>query len=221
VAGYRLGINPFDQPNVEAAKQLAQHTLDDYSKTGSLPDETPAATYDGLHLYGPIAAESPGEALHTFLEQAQPGAYVTLQAYLPPPIEMPHAENIMPEFTDFMRETTEIQAALLSMCARIRDRYHLAATFGYGPRYLHSTGQLHKGDAGQGLFIQFTADASEDVPIPAVAGELSPALSFATLEAAQAFGDRETLTQANRRIIRFHLGAHIVEALHRLNQTLV
>ena len=221
VAGHRFGINPFDQPDVEAAKQLAQRTADDYSKTGSLPDETPVATYDGLHLYGPVAAESPGEALHTFLDQAQPGAYVTLQAYLPPPVEMPQAEQITPELTDFMRETTELQAALLSMCARIRDRYHLATTFGYGPRYLHSTGQLHKGDAGRGLFIQFTADASEDVPIPAVAGELAPSLSFDTLKSAQAFGDRETLGQRGRRIIRFHLGTNVVEALHRLNQTLV
>jgi glucose-6-phosphate isomerase len=221
VAGYRLGINPFNQPDVEAAKQLVQQTVDNYSKTGSLPDETPAATYDGLHLYGPIAAESPGEALHTFLEQAQPGAYVTLQAYLPPPLEMSQAEHTTPELTDLMRKTTEIQAALLSMCARIRDRYRLATTFGYGPRYLHSTGQLHKGDAGRGLFIQFTADAPEDVPIPAVAGELSPSLSFGTLKAAQAFGDRETLAQASRRIIRFHLGSNVVEALHRLNQTLV
>jgi hypothetical protein len=126
-----------------------------------------------------------------------------------------------PELTGFIRETTEIQSALLSICARIRDRYHLAATFGYGPCYLHATGQLHKGDAGQGLFIQFTADASEDVPIPAVAGELSPSLSFETLTSAQAFGDRQALARAGRRLIRFHLGANVIEALHRLNQTLV
>jgi glucose-6-phosphate isomerase len=221
VAGYQLGINPFDQPDVEAAKQLTQKTVDDYSKTGALPDETPTATYDGLRLYGPVAANSPAEALHAFLEQAQPGDYVTLQAYLSPHIEEPHAGHMTPELTDFMRETTEIHSALLSMCARIRDRYHLAATFGYGPRYLHSTGQLHKGDAGRGLFIQFTADASADVSIPAVAGELSPALSFETLKAVQAFGDRQALAQAGRRLIRFHLGANVFEALHRLNQTLV
>jgi transaldolase/glucose-6-phosphate isomerase len=221
VAGYRLGINPFDQPDVEAAKQLAHNIIDVYSKTGALPDETPTATYDGLRLYGPTAAKSPAEAFHTFLTQAQPGDYVTMQAYVSPPIEGPHVEHITPELTDFIRETTEIQSTLLSMCARIRDRYHLAATFGYGPRYLHATGQLHKGDAGRGLFIQFTADASEDVPIPAVAGELSPSLSFATLTSAQAFGDRQALAQAGRRLIRFHLGANVIEALHRLNQTLV
>jgi transaldolase / glucose-6-phosphate isomerase len=80
---------------------------------------------------------------------------------------------------------------------------------------------LHKGDAGNGLFIQFTADAPDDVPIPAVAGELSPSLSFETLKAAQAFGDRQALAQAGRRLIRFHLGTNVMEGLHRLNQTLV
>jgi glucose-6-phosphate isomerase len=217
VAGYQLGINPFDQPDVEAAKQLA----DDYSKTGAWPDETPTATYDGLRLYGPVAANSPAEALHAFLGQAQPGDYVTLQAYLSPHIEGPYTGHMTPELTDFIRETATIRSALLSMCARIRDKYGLAATFGYGPRYLHSTGQLHKGDAGNGLFIQFTADAPDDVPIPAVAGELSPSLSFETLKAAQAFGDRQALAQAGRRLIRFHLGTNVIEGLHRLNQTLV
>jgi glucose-6-phosphate isomerase len=221
VAGYHLGINPFDQPDVEAAQQLAQKTVDDYIETGALPDEVPTATYDGLRLYGPVAANSPAEALHAFLGQAQPGDYVTLQAYLSPHIEGAHAGYMTPELTDFMRQTAEVRSVLLSMCARIRDRYHLAATFGYGPRYLHSTGQLHKGDAGRGLFIQFTADTSTDVPIPAVAGELSSSLSFETLKAAQAFGDRQALAQAGRRLIRFHLGANVIEELHRLNQTLV
>jgi len=186
-----------------------------------LPDETPTATYDGLRLYSPVATDSSAEALHAFLGQAQPGDYVTLQAYLSPHIEGPHAGHVTPELTDFMRETAEIRSALLSMCARIRDKYHLAATFGYGPRYLHSTGQLHKGDVGRGLFIQFTANASADVPIPAVAGELSSSLSFESLKAAQAFGDRQALAQAGRRLIRFHLGVNVMEGLHRLNRTLV
>jgi hypothetical protein len=120
-----------------------------------------------------------------------------------------------------MQETSEIQSSLLSMCARMRDKYHLAATFGYGPRYLHSTGQLHKGDAGRGLFIQLTADAAQDVPIPAEAGELMPALSFRILEAAQALGDRQALVEAGRRLMRFHLGDQVVERLHQLNQALL
>lgn len=221
LAAYRLGINPFDQPNVEAAKQRTRDAVKTYHDTGALPDESPAATYDDMHLYGSVTAESPEAALNAFLAQGQPGDYVVLQAYLPLPIEWEHTDQRTPELNNAMRETTEIQAVLLSICGRIRDKYGLAATFGYGPRYLHSTGQLHKGDAGSGLFIQFTADAPDDVPIPDVAGEIAPTISFATLETSQAMGDRQALEAAGRRVIRFHLGSYIVEHLRQLNQSLL
>ena len=221
IAGYHLGVHPFDQPNVEAAKQRTQEAITVYSNTGTLTEETPAATYDDMRLYGSLVADSPEEALRAFLAQGQPGDYVTIQAYLPPPIALPVTEQQTSELTTAMQETSEIHASLLSMCARMRDKYHLAATFGYGPRYLHSTGQLHKGDAGRGLFIQLTADALQDMPIPAETGEITPALSFGTLEAAQALGDRQALVEAGRRLIRFHLGAQVVERLHQLNQALV
>jgi glucose-6-phosphate isomerase/transaldolase/glucose-6-phosphate isomerase len=221
LVAYRLEINPFDQPNVEAAKQRTRDAVNTYHDTGSLPDESPAATYGEIHLYGPVTAESPEAALNAFLAQGQPGDYVVLQAYLPLPIEWEHTDQRTPELNNAMRETTEMQAVLLSICARIRDKYGLAATFGYGPRYLHSTGQLHKGDAGNGLFIQFTADAPDDVSIPDVAGEIAPTLNFATLETSQAMGDRQALEAAGRRIIRFHLGSRIVEHLHQLNQSLL
>ena len=223
LAAYRLEINPFDQPNVEAAKQRTQEAVTSYRDTGTLPDESPAATYDGLQLYGPLHADSPEVALNDFLAQGQPGDYVVLQAYLPLPITWAHTDQApqTPELNLAMRETTEIQAFLLSICGRIRDKYGLAATFGYGPRYLHSTGQLHKGDAGKGLFIQFTADASDDVPIPDEAGEMAPAISFATLQRLQAMGDRQALEGLGRRIIRFHMGSPITDHLRQLNQSLL
>jgi hypothetical protein len=223
LGAYRLGINPFDQPNVEAAKERTREAVTTYHDTGALPDENPAATYDGIRLYGPLRADSPEAALNAFLAQGQPGEYVVLQAYLPLPLAWAHTDQDRqtPELSLAMRETTEIQAALLSICGRIRDKYGLAATFGYGPRYLHSTGQLHKGDAGGGLFIQFTADAPDDVPIPEAAGEVAPAMSFATLETSQAMGDRQALEASGRRIIRFHLGSHIAERLRQLNQSLL
>ena len=217
----RLEINPFDQPNVEAAKQRTQDAVKTYHDTSALPGERLAATYGDIHLYGPVTAESPEVALNAFLAQGQPGDYVVLQAYLPLPIKWEHTDQQTPELNNAMRETTEIQAALLSICGRIRDKYGLAATFGYGPRYLHSTGQLHKGDAGNGLFIQFTADAPADVPIPDVAGAMTPTISFATLEMSQAMGDRQALEAAGRRIMRFHLGSRIVEHLIQLNQALL
>jgi glucose-6-phosphate isomerase len=221
LAAHRLGINPFDQPNVEAAKQRTREAVTTYHDTGALPDEHPAATYGDISLYGPMTADSPEAALKAFLAQGQPGDYVVLQAYLPLPIVGDPTDQPTPELVLDMRETTEMQAVLLSLCGRIRDKYGLAATFGYGPRYLHSTGQLHKGDAGNGLFIQFTTDATNDVPIPQAAGEITPAMNFATLEASQAMGDRQALEAAGRRVIRFHLGAPVVEHLRRLNRSLL
>ncbi len=177
VAGHRLGINPFSQPNVEAAKALARKAVAAYAEAGTLPPDEPA----------PLEPA----ALAAFLARAQAGDYVALQAYLPP--------------------TSETDAALLRLRALIRNRLRLATTVGYGPRFLHSTGQLHKGDAGRGLFIQFTADSPRDLPIPNAAGSAEDgnreaSMSFAVLELAQALGDKQALEEAGRRVIRFHLG---------------
>jgi len=173
VAGHRLGINPFDQPNVESAKVRAREMVAAYQETGALPADEPA----------PLA----GEALRAFLAQAQAGDYIALQAYVAP--------------------TAETDAALQSLRVWLRDRYRLATTVGYGPRFLHSTGQLHKGDAGNGLFIQFTADAPRDAPIPDEAGSSESSITFGVLKMAQALGDKQALLDAGRRVIRFHLAA--------------
>ena len=182
VVGHRLGINPFDQPNVQAAKVLARQMVAQYTKTGTLP--------------GGESAPLTAEALSDFLAQAQRGAYIALQAYVQP-----------------MDET---DAALLALRTRLRDQTRLATTVGYGPRLLHSTGQLHKGDAGHGLFIQFTADDPQDVPIPEAAGLADSSISFGVLKAAQALGDHQALLNGGRRVIRFHLGADVVGGLHKL-----
>ncbi len=200
VAGHRLDINPFDQPNVEAAKVLARQMVAEYTAKGALPTETPALTGQGLTVYGDVKAASPGEALTAFLNLAQPGDYVALQAYVQP--------------------TARTDAALLALRTRLRDQFRLATTVGYGPRFLHSTGQLHKGDAGHGLFIQFTADDPQDAPIPDEAGRPASSITFGVLKAAQARGDRQALLDAGRRAIRFHLGTDVVEGLERLAEAL-
>jgi hypothetical protein len=182
VAGYRLGINPFDQPDVEAAKVLARRVVADYAERGALPAGEAA----------PLSAE----ALAGFLAQARPGDYVALQAYLQP--------------------TEEIGAALQTLRIRLRDRLRLATTLGYGPRYLHSTGQLHKGDAGRGLFIQLSADDPQDAPIPDEAGSPASSITFGLLKTAQALGDAQALLAAGRRLIRFHLGGDVIGGLRRL-----
>jgi len=134
-----------------------------------------------------------GTALREFLTQARPGDYIALQAYVQP--------------------TAEADEALQALRIRLRDRYRLATTVGYGPRFLHSTGQLHKGDAGHGLFVQFTADSPRDVPIPDEAGKPASSITFGVLEAAQSAGDRQALLAAGRRVIRFHLGSDVIGGL--------
>ncbi|MDQ7784719.1 MAG: bifunctional transaldolase/phosoglucose isomerase [Desulfomonilaceae bacterium] len=186
VAGSRMGINPFDQPNVEAAKVLAARMLAEYEKAGKLPEPTPTLTEAGITVYSDEPAENPGDALKRLLEQAGPGAYVSLHAYT--------------------RPTEETHSAMKALGKRIRDKTRMAVTFGYGPRFLHSTGQLHKGDAGRGLFVQITSDCAEDAHIPDRAGSASSSVSFGVLIAAQALGDRQALIDGGRKIVRFHMG---------------
>jgi transaldolase / glucose-6-phosphate isomerase len=198
VASYRLGINPFDQPDVEAAKALACQAVKEYQEKGSLPIETPNLSKGGIEVYGEVAADTPAEALKAFAAQAEPGGYAALQA--------------------FLEATPEIDAALQTLRMGLRDCFRLATTRGYGPRFLHSTGQLHKGDAGRGLFIQFTADDARDAAIPDEAGSSASSITFGILKAAEALGDRRALVNAGRRVIRFHLGKDAVKGLQILNQ---
>jgi len=204
VAGHFLGINPFDQPNVESAKVLARKMVADYREKGYLPEPAPALVSSGIRVYGDTGAGDPVAALREFLERADPGegdppagrSYVSIQAFLKPDAG-----------------TTRI---LQELRERIQKTYRLATTLGYGPRFLHSTGQLHKGDAGRGLFIQFTADAPGDAPIPDGPLQDASALSFGTLISAQALGDRQALLDAGRRIIRFHLEGDVPSGLKGL-----
>jgi transaldolase/glucose-6-phosphate isomerase len=196
VAGHRLGINPFDQPNVESAKVLARKMVTEYAEEGILPSQTPALAGGGITVYGDVAASSPGEALQAFLEQAGPGGYLALQAYVQP--------------------TGDTDRSLMALRTLLRDRTRMATTLGYGPRFLHSTGQLHKGDAGRGLFIQFTADDAHDAAIPDEAGAAQSSITFGVLKAAQGLGDGQALMDAGRKVIRFHMGADVAGSLKRL-----
>jgi hypothetical protein len=120
----------------------------------------------------------------------------------------------------YVRPTDTTSAALQELRTRIRDRYRVATTVGYGPRFLHSTGQLHKGDGGGGLFLQFTSAEQRDVEIPDTAGEQESAVTFAALKMAQALGDKRALEDNQRRVIRIHLGRDVEAGIRGLMSVL-
>ena len=196
IAGYRIGIHPFNQPNVEAAKVQARKMVEEYTQKGKLPEQTPALTDGQIAMYGDVKADSAENALRAFLKLGKPGDYIAVQAYVQP--------------------TGPTSAALRALQTRLRDRTHLATTANYGPRFLHSTGQLHKGDGGNGLFIQITSDAVTDAAIPDEAGSDQSSISFGVLKLAQAMGDRQALLDVKRRVIRFHVGTDVGAGLARL-----
>jgi len=205
IAGMHIGINPFDQPDVESAKVLAREMVAAYKEEGRLPSLTPALQSDSVRIYTDIQADSLQDALQKFLAQASAGkqagagrSYVTLQAFVEP--------------------TPETDAALQQMRTAIQQRYGLAVTVGYGPRFLHSTGQLHKGDAGHGLFIQITDKIESDLPIPDQPGGSTASMGFGILIRAQALGDRQALLNANRKVIRFHFERNTADGLKKLTE---
>ena len=199
IAGFFLGIHPFDQPDVEAAKDLARQMVTAYQQRGALPTPTPDLV-DGLALYGPVQGTTLPQALERFLASGEQGAYIALQAHLPP--------------------TPATTAALQDLRHQLLTHTGLATTLGFGPRFLHSTGQLHKGDAGRGLFIQLTADSAEDAPIPDKAGASASSITFGVLAQAQALGDRQALVDQGRAVLRIHLGADINAGLAQLRRAL-
>ena len=202
VAGHIIGINPFDQPNVESAKQLAKEIVSSYIEKGTFPPEAPSLTAEGTSVYGKVSASNPGEAILSFVEKRkQEGSYIALQPYL--------------------QRTPETGNALEAIRTSLRDRFKIATTLGYGPRFLHSTGQAHKGDAGLGLFIQFTCDDQRDVPIPDDALSSKSSVSFGVLKMAAALGDFKALLENGRPVIRLHLGKDVGRALDYLEKALL
>jgi transaldolase / glucose-6-phosphate isomerase len=195
-----LGVNAFDQPNVQESKDLTKSVLQTYEQTGSLPVEAPILSDDGISIYcdSTIKAEldamksgaSVESYINAFVDLYQPGNYFALMAFISPS-----------EATD---------TAFGEMRKSLRDRFKTATTLGYGPRFLHSTGQFHKGGPNNGIFIQFTADNIEPLRIPAVD------YSFSTLKSAQALGDASALKAKGRPFLRIHLGSDIAGGLAKV-----
>lgn len=180
VAGVALGINPFDEPNVSEAKEKTKALLAAYANTGALPEPTPAATEGDVSVYSSrFAGASPSDLLARMIRSIVPGNYVAFLSYLPP--------------------GHDIETAIAEIRSALRSRTHAATTYGVGPRYLHSTGQYHKGGPDTALAVVITAEDETETPIPGAG------YSFSILKRAQALGDVETLEAHTRPTVRIHV----------------
>ncbi|MDQ2959838.1 MAG: bifunctional transaldolase/phosoglucose isomerase [Candidatus Dormibacteraeota bacterium] len=195
VVGADLRIDPFDEPNVKESKDNTQKVLAQYEKHGTLAGESASVSDDGISVFGAPGRDSIGSALTDFLAGVRPGDYVALMAYV-----TPDAEN---------------EAALQRLRVAIRDEHRVATTLGFGPRFLHSTGQLHKGGPDSGVFIQVTSDDLVDVAIP------GQPFTFSILKQAHAQGDLQSLREHGRRVIRLHISGDLAVGLSRLSDAVI
>ena len=199
-AGWRLRINPFDQPNVQESKDATKELLEAFVRDGKLREQKVIAKGDGLTVYadertGTGSPTSVVEAVRAHLSKAKPGDYIAL--------------------LNFVEETPEIEACIQDIRRYLRAATRCATTTGYGPRFLHSTGQLHKGGPNTGLFLQITADDAIDLPIPGAP------YTFSILKQAQALGDFRSLRVHSRRAIRIHLDSDVPGGLKRLREVVI
>jgi transaldolase/glucose-6-phosphate isomerase len=175
---------------VQAAKTATDTLMKVVQEKGSLPEgDAPKVTENGVAYYTAVAGQDAAEVVHNFFAQARPGDFLNIQAYL--------------------TESGALNESLLQLRTQVQEQLHLATTSGYGPRFLHSTGQYHKGGPDKGLFVQFTQDHPQgvDLPLP------GRSYSFGTFKNAQAAGDLQALRDYSRRTLRIHLGADAEQGL--------
>jgi transaldolase/glucose-6-phosphate isomerase len=204
VAGSILGINAFNQPDVEASKIVTKKLTSEYEAKGSLPPETPLVdgaiklftddknTADLIEITksGPASDDALTAFIRAHLKRLGAGDYFALLAY----IEM----------------NAEHEALLQAIRMNVRDRKHVATCLGFGPRFLHSTGQAYKGGPNSGVFLQVTCDDAQDLQVP------GQKYTFGIVKAAQARGDFQVLADRNRRALRVHLGSDVNAGLKKL-----
>ena len=199
VAGSIIGINPFDQPDVEASKIVTKQLTSEFEAKGSLPGEVAACSDEGMLLY-PAAEMTVEEQtltgyLKAHLGSIQTGDYFGLLAY----VDM----------------TAEHEEILQSLRTAVRDKKHVATCLGFGPRFLHSTGQAYKGGPNTGVFLQITCNEAADLAIPGAK------YTFGIVKAAQARGDFSVLAERHRRALRVHLGTDVTAGLKKLRDVVL
>jgi transaldolase/glucose-6-phosphate isomerase len=201
VAGAHLGINPFDQPDVEAAKIEARKLTEAYEREGKLPAEKSFVEEGGLSLFtddqnlaelnGRVASDRLfASYLRAHVERLRPHDYFAVLAFLP--------------------MTKEHEQALQAIRHLVRNDFKVATCLGFGPRFLHSTGQAYKGGPGTGVFLQLTCDDAEQVQVPGAK------YTFGVVKAAQARGDFQVLSERGRRVLRVHLPSDVAGGLKGL-----
>jgi len=205
VAGSLIGINAFNQPDVEASKIVTRELTTEFEKSGKLPAETPIFEEDGIKLY-----TDPANA--TELEK-KVGKDESLISYL-----KAHFSRLKPgdyaAFLAYIQMNDEHEDQVQKLRSMVRDRKKVATCVGFGPRFLHSTGQAYKGGPNSGVFLQVTADDAKDIPVP------GQKYTFGVVKAAQARGDFAVLTERKRRALRVHLGTDIKNGLSLLTRAL-
>jgi transaldolase/glucose-6-phosphate isomerase len=200
VAGAVIGINPFDQPDVEASKIATRKLTDEYEKTGKLPPETPLLDVDGIKFFtdernaSQLSGKTAAEMLRSHLSRLGAGDYFALLGYI--------------------QMNAEHECMLQTMRLDVRDKKHVATCLGFGPRFLHSTGQAYKGGPNSGVFLQVTCDHAADVQVP------GQTYTFGTVIAAQARGDFDVLAERQRRALRVHLTGDLKTGLAKLQTAL-
>jgi len=201
VAGAIMQINPFNQPDVESAKVEARKLTEEYEEKGELPDETPFYEADGIKLF---TSEDYGEKLKKFV-----GANESLKNYLNAHLDHLQ-ENDYFALLAYIEMNAEHEKLLQQIREKVLRRELTATCLGFGPRFLHSTGQAYKGGANSGVFLQITSDDAEDFPVP------EQKYTFGVVKSAQARGDFQVLIDRGRRALRVHLGADVAKGLNQL-----
>lgn len=203
LAGAVLKINAFDQPNVQESKDYTKQFLSEYDKTGKLPEDSPLYEEDGIKFFADATNKAELERavgnkltlnslIAAHLKRIKAGDYFALNAYLD--------------------RNDQNSKQLEGLRTRVLEKLDVATTLGFGPRFLHSTGQLHKGGPNSGVFLQITSEDQEDVSIP------KEKFTFGVLKNAQSLGDFLALSKRNRRLLRVHLPADVERGLDRLDK---
>ncbi len=198
VAGSIIGIDAFNQPDVEASKVVTRDLTSAFEKSGSLPEEKPILEADGLKLFTDEAnakellkgGNSIGSVIRQHMDRIKPGDYFGLLAYIP----------MFPKYEE----------QLQGLRKEVLESEHVATVLGFGPRFLHSTGQAYKGGPNSGVFLQITCDDAKDLSVP------DQRYTFSTVKAAQARGDFQVLADRHRRALRVHLGKDVTAGLAQL-----